>query len=112
MGSSGPMGLFAHNSAASGPREGGQKGRLLLFFPSFFAMMDWVCSTVQYYILCTVLHYLHSGIKCKMLLLLECCYSSLPFQKTYAELYDTNFVLIPIMKNQILIFVSIARQFF
>ena len=35
MGSSGPMGLFAHNSAASGPREGGQKGRLLLFFPSF-----------------------------------------------------------------------------
>ena len=70
MGSSGPMGLFAHNSAASGPREGGQKGRLLLFFPSFFAMMDWVCSTVQYYILCTVLHYLHSGGKCEMLLVL------------------------------------------
>ena len=71
MGSSGPMGLFAHNSAASGPREGGQKGRLLLFFPSFFAMMDWVCSTVQYYYVVCCTAYLHSGAKCEMLLLIK-----------------------------------------
>ena len=55
MGSSGPMGLFAHNSAASGPREGGQKGRLLLFFPSFF------CHDGLGVLYCAVLHTMYSA---------------------------------------------------
>ena len=97
MGSSGPMGLFAHNSAASGPREGGQKGRLLLFFPSFFAMMDWVCSTVQYYYV--VLHCLHSGGKCEILLLKY--YSTQLLTsieiETDASAYIWKLVLIPIL---------------